>query len=642
MNQAFSFQQWFGNVSGNVGTWFGNWFLAPVLLHFLWLIPIVILLYLLKLRRTRVVISSTLLWLKSLQDLTANAPFQRLRKNLLMFLQILVLLAIIAAVARPFFKAEGAAGRQLCVLIDRSASMQTREGEETRLKRAKDEAYRIIDEMEKGDKIMIVSFAEKSDVLCELTDDRVRLRYAIEGIEPSDSRTKLRDAVLVAHSMNQSLQGDLRVIVISDGNISDLDKIGTRAFDLTFVQVGETRENAGIVAFSMREPEEGQVTERQTFVLVHNDSLEPLDSTITLTFEDEVLAVEQVAVGPGEDGELVFQHPELGEGLLKATLDHEDALDADNEAILALQPTRTIRVLLVADPETPSAYFLQRVLLPDPRVELSTLSPGEYVETGEYDLTIFDSFSPPTVPPGTAAFINCVPPMEGMGVAGTIEHPPVIAVEPEHPMMRFNLNPSNVGIAKALQLVIPNDARTLVSTTGGALVADVSRGGQQLLIVGFDIADSDWPLNLSFPLFFQNLLAWVPQSTLGSETSVPAGRSLTLLPDAEVTTVVITRPDGTTEDVELDPLRPVYYAKTDQVGLYEVSYGADATVYAVNLLDRTESAIVPAESMLIGKSEVQAQRGRVRQNRELWRWFVVAGLAILMLEWIIYSRRAWI
>jgi len=610
-----------------------------VFFGFLGLIPVVILLYLLKLRRTPVVISSTLLWRKSLQDLTANAPFQRLRRNLLLLLQIIVLLLLVVALARPFIRADAAGGDDICLLFDRSASMQTIEGGRSRLELAQDKALQMIDDMAGNDKMMIVTFERSSDVLCELTDDRQRLRAAIRSIVASDAATRVRDSVLVAGSLQASTP-DLRIVVLSDGRITDLEDIGARAFDVSFLQVGETSDNAGIVAFSVREPLDG-LGERQCLVLVSNDRSEPLDTTLTLSFEDETIAVEAVSVAANDVAEVVFALPNVESGVLRAELDHDDALAVDNRAWLALRPASALKVLLVAKGDSTAAYFIKRVLSLNPRVEASVMEPDNYTDGAGYDLVVFDNFAPPALPDGTSAFFNAVPPVEGLGEDGVLETPAVVATEAEHPVMRF-LNPQNVDIAKARRLLLPEGARALISTQGGALVADVSRGGRQVLVIAFDLADTNWPLRLSFPLFMQNLVAWVPTASLAEQTSVAAGAPITIVPAPGADTAEVTLPDGAVETVALDPTRPTYFGNTVRSGVYTVRHGEHVERHAVNLLDFNESAITPAASLSIGRSEVAAERDRVRQNRELWRWLVLAALGVLAVEWWVYSRRAWL
>ncbi len=644
--------------TGGVEKAIGAVFITPLYLWFLALIPIIILLYILKLRRTPVVISSTLLWIKSLQDLTANAPFQRLRRNLLLLLQILVLLLAVLALARPFVKAEGTAGKDVCLLIDRSASMQTKEDEGTRLDLAKAEALRVVDEMQRGDKVMLVSFADTADVLCELTDDRSRLRDSIKGIEAVDTRTRIRDAFFVAYSL-QLTTPDLHSVIISDGDIGDLDEITpqqygpvrqvtgqttearARSYNLSFVQVGKNTNNAGIVVFSLRDPSQGGAGERQCLVIVHNDDVNDLNSTVTLSFGDSVLAVEEVHVQPRQDEELVFRLPNVGEGILKAHLDHDDALAADNTAWLSLRPTTKIRTLLVADTSAVGTYFLQHVLSPDPRVELSTVAPANYSDTSEYDLVIFYGFSPEKLPSGTLLFINAVPKLDGLGTGNPIQNPPILTMNAEHPLLRFNLNPTNVNIQSAIKVTLPDWARPVISTTGGPLLADISRGSQHMALVAFDIAQSDWPLNLSFPLFFQNLLAWTTRAALQADASVNTGKPLTLVAAPDVAKATVTSPDGATRDVALDPLRPVYFSDTRREGVYTVSYGERREEYAVNLLDKLESSITPTDKLAIGRGEFEAERGHIRQNRELWRWLLAGALCVLVLEWWLFSRRAW-
>lgn len=624
-----------------------NIFLSPVSFAFLGLVPIVILLYILKLRRTEVIIPSTFLWIKSLQDLTANAPFQRLRKNLLMFLQLLVLVLVTVALTRPFVRAAAVEGANYCVLIDRSASMQTIERDgRSRLEWARDEALRLLDNLGRDDKMMVVSFAESAEVLCELTDDRFRIRRAILSIEAADTRTNIRDVMQIARSLAPdnpdvpSVVPNLALVLLSDGKLSDLGQIGARGANMTYLKIGETSDNAGIVQFSARRPADG-AGEQQTFALVRNEGEKPLTSTLSLYFNDTLLAVSELSIPPRDVGEAVFVHGDIGTGILKAVLDHEDALGVDNQAWLALRPSARVRVLVVTDPDSTSGYYLKRALALEPRVELSTVDPANYAPTGNYDLVLFDNFAPEALPGGALVFFNALPPIDGLSVDGALERPPVLAVDPEHPVMRF-LNPGNVGIAKAQRLVLPEGARTLVSTRGGPLIADVSRDGRFILVVAFDVAESNWPLELSFPLFMQNLVSWAPRASVAAEMSIPTGRSITILPSPDVSTATVTLPDGHRETVELAPLRPVYFGGTNKAGVYVVQRGEEREQFAVNLLDANESSVTPTDTINFGRGEIVAERDGVKQTRELWRWFILAAVAVLAVEWWLYSRRAWL
>jgi Ca-activated chloride channel family protein len=110
-------------------------------------VPLLLLLYFLKLKRREQIISSTLLWKRAVQDLQVNAPFQRLRRNLLLLLQMLMLLAILFALAGPILSLTAGPGRRYVLLIDRSASMNATDVKPTRLDAAKKQAQVFVESM---------------------------------------------------------------------------------------------------------------------------------------------------------------------------------------------------------------------------------------------------------------------------------------------------------------------------------------------------------------------------------------------------------------------------------------------------------------------------------------------------------------
>src|SRR6266498_2355048 len=125
----------------------------------LWLaalaIPI-ILLYMLKLRRKQVQVSSTLLWIKLLRDQQANTPWQRLRRNLLLILQLIILAALVLSLARPSIKTTAVASGSVIVLLDASASMNATDVSGSRFELARRTIQTLIDDLSGNSKMTLI------------------------------------------------------------------------------------------------------------------------------------------------------------------------------------------------------------------------------------------------------------------------------------------------------------------------------------------------------------------------------------------------------------------------------------------------------------------------------------------------------
>src|SRR5437870_5282780 len=111
-------------------------FLAPIAFLFALTIPVVIVFYLLKRKRVVKLVSSTLLWQKFLSETQASAPFQKLRKNWLLILQLILLALAVLALTRPYFKTNTKPAELRVVILDASASMQATDETPTRFQRA--------------------------------------------------------------------------------------------------------------------------------------------------------------------------------------------------------------------------------------------------------------------------------------------------------------------------------------------------------------------------------------------------------------------------------------------------------------------------------------------------------------------------
>src|SRR5690348_8598135 len=129
-------------------------------------IPVAIIaLYFLKLRHRPVQVPSTLLWRRSLEDLHVNSLFQRLRRNLLLFLQLLAIFLAMLALTGPRIQGTTGPGQRFVLAIDNSASMSATDVAPSRLAVAKEAAKRIVNAMDRDDLAMVIAFSDRAKVV---------------------------------------------------------------------------------------------------------------------------------------------------------------------------------------------------------------------------------------------------------------------------------------------------------------------------------------------------------------------------------------------------------------------------------------------------------------------------------------------
>ena len=194
-------------------------FLAPLALAGLVFVPLVIAMYLLKLRRDEAVVPSTLLWQRLVADVEANAPWQRLRRSLLLLLQLLLVLLLVFLAARPFVERPAGLAGDLVLVVDTSASMQATDVTPNRLEAAKAAAVDALKDLPAGGKVSVIAAGRTARVVANGTSDLGRVRQAIAGIEPTADIGNLADALRLASAL-AARSGDAEILVATDAALA--------------------------------------------------------------------------------------------------------------------------------------------------------------------------------------------------------------------------------------------------------------------------------------------------------------------------------------------------------------------------------------------------------------------------------------
>ncbi len=652
-------------------------------------VPALLLLYFLKLRRKEVWIGSTMLWSKVVEDLQANTPFQRLRASWLLFLQFLLLLALLLALARPIFGTrQGEGGQRVILLVDVSASMGAREtrapagsdpkddasGEPvTRLDRAKGSAIEMLDRLKRsGDEVqvMVVAFATRARIAQTFTSDLRFARAAIDALqvleEPGLLGPALRLAETYAGPEQAGSAGPMRTVLLSDGRFGDDRTPSYAAAEVEFVSVAQRGDeaadpdNVGITFLAARRD---LLDASQVDVLCGLLSTAAPLKTVQVEFALDGQAIDSQAISleardpkrPAE-GLARLRFTNRSGGVLRINIPRGDDLATDNAVGLLLAPPTTATLLVVypADDAGPDEYLMS-VVNELPLYEVETW-PADRFETAlksgsvqsnrghDFSAIILDRVSPSAVPDAPSLSIGARPPVPGLSLAPSeIENPSrrVLSWSRQHPIMA-SVGLDTIAVADERRISLPDErSEALALAEGGPIIGVVEpRRGRRHIIVSFDLRQSNWPLHVSFAIFIQNAVDYLTQrGSIEAGQMIRTGETMTLRAEPGATQVTLTGPDERTIPVREDGA--VTIGPLDRVGAYEAQgLPAGSAPIIANLLSETESNLQPVDSVAIGHEAAPAQPLDRSTPRELWPWLVALALAILGLEWVVYLLRA--
>jgi hypothetical protein len=615
----------------------------PIALIFALVIPAIVALYLLKLRRKKRIVSSTFFWMEMVQDLQANVPFQRLRWNILLFLQVLIAAGIIAAMTDLSLKGSMNEGQRTIFIVDTSSSMSAVESGQSRLQSALAEIRRYSERLADREQVMIIEAGEHAQMVLDFTGNQPAIGRALDSLSTHDTRTDIGTAWALAQS--KAAEVDKPVIVIaSDFSGISSELFADARFPVRFLQVGGAAKNVAITDFTVsgfNQSEQG--TSVNAFLVMRNFLDQPISFNAEFYVDGELVDVRQVDMEAGARSSKLFRDvpfapPEGSPGVLEARLQVDDDLAVDNAAYAMPSPDEAMSVLLVGqDP------FLSLVLAGLPGTRLYQISEDKYAPGADFDLTFFSGWAPETLTPGSYAFFK-PPDREYLpcSVGAAVQAPQVTDWDDGHPLLRF-VNPGSFDVLSAEKIEPRAGAMTLIDGSSTPLMIYGEHNYLRAVVFPFGLMpeDTDLMTQPTFPILMFNIISffrsYADSASAGLRTEgIGAVRVQTLGEKVKVR-----GPGGVELEFPIDAGHA--FLDVDKVGVYtmQVEGAPEDTrrTIVANFFDEAESDIAASTPPAVAEGQSSVKKFEVQAERRIWKWLSIIALAILTIEWVFYHRK---
>ncbi|HVO43015.1 MAG TPA: VWA domain-containing protein, partial [Aggregatilineales bacterium] len=541
-------------------------FLAPLSLGLAALAIPVILLYMLRLRRRETQVSSTLLWQQVIHDREANAPWQKLRRNLLLLLQLLILAALVLALSRPFMEVPTVTTGKVALLIDASASMNATDVQPDRFEAARQQALNFISSINPQDKVAVIRVAREPEQVVNYSSDPNELRAGINKIQVSQTRADWVAALTLAAS--GAVGADkFTIVAIADGDIPD--NLGSSYGDVKFIPVGRANDNVAISALATgNDPVNGP----QIYGRITNYGTQSADVIFSIKLDGNLFNASPYMVPAQSSVDVVVTklpgtfHQVEADLTRPAGSKVPDYLPLDDTAYAVYNPAKAGRVLLV----TKQNVFLEQGFTSLGDWQVFRAEPDKVLPNQIYDLYVFDGSIPTNLPDANILFVNPSAATKLFSIGAATTATGSIQVKADDARTRFlKFNDVNIRTFESVTPTADYKADVLVNAAGGPLILAGDYQGHQVAVITFDLHDSDLPLRIAWPILLANLTSWykTPHS-IDVQGSLAPGTAVTITPPLDTDRIQVKGPDGAITPLKFDPAgaAPLVFSGTDRPG----------------------------------------------------------------------------
>lgn len=651
---------------------------------------LVVVAYILKMRRRRFEVPFSTLWQRVLREKETTTLWKHLRRILSMLLVLAMLGLLLLAALDPKLGQADDDARSVVIIVDASASMKTRDagpkGDEARIDAARRSARDLLAAMGGGDTAMVMRMDGQTTPLSRFDDDMPMLRKVVDEIQASDTPADLRRALSAAADALRDKQNPM-IVLIGDGAYPEevlgsvvwepapaagdgeadagfrdkrLAAIDLSGVDVRYLPIGQTSANVGIVAFNVRRYLTNKMA-YEVFIEVQNFGDEPASRKLVLYNGGLPVDVKTLTLAPGERLRQIY--PEISGGddhRLRASIEpidadgetvaNSDAFPLDDRAYALLPRRKKQHVLLV----TADNLYLEGAMLVYDNIQVDKLLPEDYEQAvgaagfPDYDAVVFDDYTPEALPAEDVHLLYFNPEPEGspFPITRSLEYPRITETADHHPVMRW-LVFSDVNFDKSSVFRVDRDQGEVVlaQSVREPIMAAKRVGPRKVVAGGFSLRGTDLTLRVAFPLLLVNILDWFAGDDSDLITTYQTGHRFRVPMDGtyQASEVAVKTPVGTTVRAPLVDGQATFYGHS--IGVHTLTAANDGQVLATielaaNLANPTESEIAPSGELILGGQTLTAPEGfELTHQRSIWMYLALLVLLLLAVEWITYNRR---
>lgn len=206
-------------------------FANSVALWLLALIPVVALAHFVKKKPRARRVASMFLWEETLGRTLLSSRSFRVRNFFALLTATLIATALVVSLANPTKNGVGAVENgALVIVLDNSRSMSAVEGGRTRFEAARDFVRKTLFNKSSDVEALVLTTGGACEVVCGFTNDRRALSARVAGVEPSQAPCAMTQTLETARFF-QKTRPNAKILVVSDGCFRDAERLEKTGFN---------------------------------------------------------------------------------------------------------------------------------------------------------------------------------------------------------------------------------------------------------------------------------------------------------------------------------------------------------------------------------------------------------------------------